>query len=118
MRVVIVGAGKVGYSIAQYLVDENHDVIVVEQDEQRRAIIQNNLDVMTIGGNGASPEVLMDPDVREASLLIAVTDSDEVNMITCMAAKQVGIGKRSPGYASRSMRHRPMSSSINRWVSI
>jgi len=89
--VVIVGAGKVGYTLAQHLVDEDHDVVVIENDETRRNVLQNSLDVMTILGNGASPSVLMNPDVQAADLMIAVTDSDEVNMVACMAAKQVGI---------------------------
>jgi len=93
VRVVIVGAGKVGYSLAQCLVEENHNVIVIEEDETRRNIIQNSLDVMTIHGNGASPRILMDSDVRSADLMIAVTDSDEVNMVACMAAKQAGIAR-------------------------
>ncbi len=93
MRVVIVGAGKVGFSLAQCLVAENHDVIVIEEDETRRNIIQSSLDVMTIPGNGASPRVLMNMDVRSADLMIAVTDSDEVNMVACMAAKQAGINQ-------------------------
>lgn len=93
MRVVIVGAGKVGFSLAQCLVEENHDVIVIEEDETRRNIIQSSLDVMTIQGNGASPRVLMNADVRSADLMIAVTDSDEVNMVACMAAKQAGINQ-------------------------
>lgn len=91
MRVVIVGAGKVGYILAQYLAKEDHEVIVIEQNEERRSIIQNSLDVMTILGNGASPEMLLDPEIRKADLMVAVTDSDEVNMIACMAAKQAGI---------------------------
>lgn len=91
MRIVIVGAGKVGYSVAKYLVEEDHDVIVIEEDEERRDIVQNSLDVMTIVGNGASPKVLTNPEVKNADLMIAVTDSDEVNMVVCMAAKQVGI---------------------------
>lgn len=106
VRVVIVGAGKVGYSLAQYLTQEEHEVIVIEENEERRAIVQNSLDVMTINGNGASPGVLLDPDVCKADLLIAVTDMDEVNMIACMAAKQAGIARtiarvRSPEYAER-----------------
>lgn len=91
MRVVIVGAGKVGYSLAQYLSQENHEVIVIENDDERRAIVQNSLDVMTIHGNGASPTMLLDPEIRHSDLMVAVTDSDEVNMIACMAAKQAGI---------------------------
>jgi trk system potassium uptake protein TrkA len=91
VRVIIVGAGKVGYSLAQYLAEEDHDVIVIEEDENRRNIIQNSLDVMTVHGNGASLRVLMEADVRSADFMIAVTDSDEVNMVACMAAKQAGI---------------------------
>lgn len=106
MRVVIVGAGKVGYSIAQYMSKEEHEVIVVENNEERRSIVQNTLDVMTMSGNGASPEVLLDPEVRNADLMVAVTDSDEVNMIACMAAKQAGIKRtiarvRNQEYASK-----------------
>lgn len=106
MRVVIVGAGKVGYSLAQYLTQEDHEVIVIEEDEDRRAIVQNTLDVMTISGNGASPRVLLDSDVHKADLLIAVTDMDEVNMIACMVAKKAGIKRtiarvRNQEYAER-----------------
>jgi trk system potassium uptake protein TrkA len=91
VRVAIVGAGKVGYTLAQHLAEENHEVVVIEEDETRRNVLQSSLDVMTILGNGASPRVLMNPDVQSADLMIAVTDSDEVNMVACMAAKQVGI---------------------------
>lgn len=91
MRVIVVGAGKVGYSLAQYLTQEKHEVIVIEENEERLANVQNTLDVMTIAGNGASPSILLNPTVSKADLLIAVTDSDEVNMIACMAAKQAGI---------------------------
>ncbi len=91
MRVVIVGAGKLGYSLAEYLTHESHEVIVVESDENRREIIKNALDILTLGGNGASPAVLTDPDVKSADLIVACTDSDEVNMIVCMVAKRIGI---------------------------
>jgi trk system potassium uptake protein len=106
LRVVIVGAGKVGYSLAQYLTQEDHEVIVIENDEERRTIVQNTLDVMTISGNGASPALLLDSEIRNADLMVAVTDSDEVNMIACMAAKQAGIKRtiarvRNPEYAEK-----------------
>lgn len=93
MKIVIVGAGKVGYTLAQRLTQENHDVIVIEQDDERRAIVEHNLDVLTIAGNGASPRVLNEIGLRDAGLMIAVTDSDEVNMIACVAAKQHGVPK-------------------------
>jgi trk system potassium uptake protein TrkA len=91
MRVVIVGAGKLGYSLAEYLTKEQHEVVVVESDESHREIIKNNLDILTIAGNGASPGVLTDPDVKNADILIACTYSDEVNMIICMMAKKIGV---------------------------
>lgn len=93
MRIVIVGAGKVGYFLAERLSQENHDVIVIEGNEERRSIVESHLDVMTIRGNGASPKVLAEADIDKAGMLIAVTDSDEVNMIACMAAKQAGVKK-------------------------
>lgn len=91
MRVVIVGAGKLGFSLAERLAKEEHDVIVIEQDEERRLIVQNSLDVMAIAGNGANPQFLTNSVAKDADLLVAVTDSDEVNMISCMAAKKIGI---------------------------
>lgn len=93
MKIVIVGAGKVGYTLAQRLTQENHDVIVIEQDDERRAIVEHHLDVMTIAGNGASPKVLNEVGLTDVGLMIAVTDSDEVNMIACVAAKQHGVAK-------------------------
>ena len=91
MRVVIVGAGKLGFSLAERLAQEEHEVIVIEQDEERRLIVQNSLDVMAIVGNGANPQFLTNSVAKDANLLVAVTDSDEVNMIACMAAKKIGI---------------------------
>lgn len=107
MRIVIVGAGKVGFSLAQRLSEEGHEITVIEQDEERRLIVQNSLDVMTISGNGASPQILTDFSLLKADLLVAVTDSDEVNMIACMAAKQAGIARtiarvRNQEYAGKS----------------
>ncbi len=93
MKIVIVGAGKVGYTLAQKLTQENHDVIVIEQDDERRSIVEHHLDVMTLAGNGASPRVLSEIGLGDVGLMIAVTDSDEVNMIACLAAKQHGVPK-------------------------
>ncbi|MCB8816842.1 Trk system potassium transporter TrkA [Desulfosporosinus shakirovi] len=106
MRIVIVGAGKVGFSLAQRLSEEGHEITVIEQDEERRLIVQNSLDVMTISGNGASPQILSDFGLLKADLMVAVTDRDEVNMIACMAAKQAGISRtiarvRNQEYAGR-----------------
>ena len=91
MRVIIVGAGKLGYTIADLLSREKHEVVVVDHDETQLTAIKNNLDVLTITANGASPITMDDPDVNGADILIAVTASDEVNMVCCILAKKHGI---------------------------
>lgn len=93
MKIVIVGAGKVGFTLAQRLAQEDNDVIVIEQDDERRGIVEHHLDVMTLAGNGASPRVLAEVGLKDVGMMIAVTDSDEVNMIACVAAKQHGVPK-------------------------
>ncbi len=91
MRIVVAGAGKLGYSIAQLLAEDQFDVVVIEVDPKRKEVVQNSLDVLVIEGSACSPIMFADPDIRDADVLIACTDSDEVNMITCMMAKKNGI---------------------------
>ena len=91
MRVVIVGAGKLGYTIAQLLSDEQVEVVVVDKDENQLTAVKNNLDVMTINKNGANPITLDDPDINGADIFIAVTATDEVNLVACILAKNHGI---------------------------
>ncbi|MBR5486831.1 MAG: Trk system potassium transporter TrkA [Phascolarctobacterium sp.] len=91
MRIVVAGAGKLGYSVAELLADDEFDVVVIENDPKRKDVVQNSLDVLVIEGNACSPTTFRDPDIRNADVLIACTDSDEVNMITCMMAKKNGV---------------------------
>ena len=91
MRIVVAGAGKLGYSVAELLADDEFDVVVIENDPKRKDVVQNSLDVLVIEGNACSPTTFRDPDIRNADVLIACTDSDEVNMMTCMMAKNNGI---------------------------
>lgn len=91
MRIVVVGAGKLGYSIAELLSNEQFDVVVIDHDEERLEEIKQNLDVLTILANGASPITMNDPDVKGADILVAVTAIDEVNMVCCIMAKKHGI---------------------------
>ena len=86
MNVVILGAGEVGYHIANRLSGEGNNVSVVDQDRERLQIIADSMDVKTICGKASYPTVLEQADARHADLLIAVTTNDEVNMLACQVA--------------------------------
>lgn len=103
MTAVIVGAGKTGFQIAKMLAEARHNVVVIDSRDEALLEVNENLDVMTIHGNGASGKVLDDASLRHSDLFIAVTDSDEVNMVACMTAKRLGAKKtvariRNPEY--------------------
>ena len=91
MRVVIVGAGKLGYTIAELLSSEGIEIIVVDKDESQLTAVKETLDVMTINKSGTNPTTLDDPDINRAEVFIAVTATDEVNMVACILAKKHGI---------------------------
>jgi trk system potassium uptake protein TrkA len=88
MRVIVVGAGEVGRSIASNLAD-GHDVVVIERDEEIVEELTYALDVLTIQGDGTDLSVLREAGVDEADMLIASTDVDETNIVACGAAKTV-----------------------------
>lgn len=90
MKIVIIGAGKVGYSLARMLSSDEHDVIVVEPDIERGNIINEKLNVQVVNGNGASPRLQRAIGIGNADLVVAVTDRDEINMLSCTFAKQAG----------------------------
>lgn len=86
MSIIIIGAGEVGYHLAQRLSQEKQDVVIIDRDPEKIRRIQNSLDVQAIHGSGGSISLLRQAGIAEASLLIAVTNSDEVNMISCLVA--------------------------------
>ena len=90
MRIVIVGAGEVGFNAARVLSAEGHDVVVVERDEAVAERATEGLDALVMQGNGASPRVLREAGVKNSDLLVAATSSDEANIIACLAAKAQG----------------------------
>ena len=94
MKIIIIGAGKVGCQIAKTLSSENHDVVIIEKDDMKRQSAQDNLDVLTILGNGANVRTLEEAGIKQADMIIAVTSSDEANMIACMTAKQFGVPQK------------------------
>lgn len=91
MRIIVIGAGEVGYDVARILSMEQHDVVVVDVDQERLEKVAGRLDVMTIHGNGTSAGILENAGIKEASLLIAVAAIDEVNIVSCMMASRLGV---------------------------
>jgi trk system potassium uptake protein TrkA len=89
LRIVIIGAGEVGYHIAHRLSRENKDVVVIDKSATALKRVGENLDVQTIQGSGSSPRVLEDAGVKGAEIVLAVTDSDENNLIACFFANLI-----------------------------
>jgi trk system potassium uptake protein TrkA len=90
MKIIIVGGGKVGYTLAQQLATEDHDIILIDNDAEVLNHADETLDIMCIRGNGASVEILREANIHETDLLITVTQSDELNMICCVIGKKLG----------------------------
>jgi len=93
VRVVIVGVGEVGFNTAQMLSREGHRVVAVEQDEALVEHASQHLDALVMQGNGASPKVLREAGIESSDLLVAVTSTDEVNIVACLAAKAQGVAR-------------------------
>ena len=95
MRIVLVGAGEVGYSVAKNLSEDGHDIVVIEENDERADRVDNDLDVIVVRGNGARPSVLAKAGVvegcRDIPMLIACTNKDEVNIMACWIAKKCGV---------------------------
>lgn len=90
MKIIIVGCGKVGETLTADLSREGHDVTVIDRSDEVVDIICDRYDVMGFAGNGASYETLMDADIEHADLMIAVTGTDEVNLLVCLIARKAG----------------------------
>ncbi|MFZ9560701.1 MAG: Trk system potassium transporter TrkA [Burkholderiales bacterium] len=86
MRIVILGAGQVGSSVAENLVSEANDITVVDTDAGRLRKLQDRLDLRTVAGNAGHPEILERAGARDADMLLAVTQSDETNLVACKLA--------------------------------
>ena len=90
MRVVIVGCGKVGKAIIDSMAEDKHDIIAIDNDAKVIEDITNTYDVMAVCGSATSREMLLSARVPKADLFIAVTESDEVNMLSCFLARRMG----------------------------
>ena len=90
LKIIIVGCGKVGTTLVEQLSKEGHDIIIIDKNAKKVQEIANMYDIMGIVGNGASYSVQMDAGIEETDLIISVTESDELNLLCCTVAKQVG----------------------------
>ena len=90
MKIIVVGIGKVGYTVADQLSSEKHDVTVVDTNEKVLNSALSDLDVIAVNGNGASRSVLLEAGAEDSDLVIALTGSDEINLLCCLLATKLG----------------------------
>ena len=90
MKIIIVGCGKIGVTLAEQLNSEHHDITLIDSDGAALQAVTDRIDVMGVTGNGAVYQVQMEAGIKEADLLIATTNSDELNMLCCLIAKKAG----------------------------
>ena len=103
MKFVVIGAGKIGSTLSQQLVEEGHNVIAVDSNPEAVKKLLNSQDIMCIEGNGATADVQLQAGIKGADLLIATTAHDELNMVCCMLGRQLGAKRticrvRNPEY--------------------
>lgn len=90
MRILVVGDGKVGHTLAEELISEDHDVVMIDKDEDVLRKTEDLLDALCIPGNGANAKTLLDAGVDKADIVVSATASDETNMLCCLIAKRLG----------------------------
>lgn len=94
MKIIVVGAGEIGSNLARFLTEENHEVFLIEQNEETVRKIQEKMDVKIVTGSGADPEILKQVLTGGADLVVAVTTSDEVNLTVSVLASSLGAKRR------------------------
>lgn len=107
MKIIIVGNGKLGSTLAEQLIEEDHELTIIDTKSDVLESAVSSKDVQIVQGNGASYEIQMEAGVPKADLLIAVTNSDELNMLSCIMAKKLGVKYtiarvRNPEYSRQS----------------
>lgn len=92
-KIIIVGAGTVGRYISDILQQDQHEVVVIDNDKERLETLGESLDIQTLQGHGADPAILTTAGIGEAQLLLALTNLDEVNLLSCLVGKSLGAGR-------------------------
>lgn len=106
MKIIVLGAGKVGKTLIKHMSNEDHDIIVVDQNATKVEEVVNRFDVIGVVGNGGSYDILMEAGAQDANLIICVTTSDELNILAGLMAKKMGTKHtiarvRNPDYSSQ-----------------
>ncbi len=106
MKIIVLGAGKVGKTLIKHMSNEDHDIIVVDQNAMKVEEVVNQYDVIGVVGNGGSYDILMEAGAQDANLIICVTASDELNILAGLVAKKMGTRHtiarvRNPDYSSQ-----------------
>ncbi len=90
MKIIVIGAGKVGGILIEQLAQEGHQIVAIERNEKKLIELQNSMDILCLSGSGTDRNMLIEAGAGTADLVIAATDSDEVNMICCLLARKLG----------------------------
>ena len=103
MKIMIIGCGKVGFTLARQLSGENHELVLLDHRAEAMQVADSSLDLMCVEGSGASIQTLREAGVKDTELVVAVTGSDELNIVCCLIAKKLGARHtvariRSPEY--------------------
>lgn len=106
MRVLIIGAGNAGQQLAERLCDEKHSVVMIDSDPQVLTEAEARLDILTLCGPGSSPRMLDEAEIEKCQLVIAVTDSDEANILACLYAHAAGVERKVARVASPEYIHK------------
>lgn len=106
MHVIVVGAGEVGSYLAERLSREGHDVVVIDPDGRRLADAAERLDVLTLAGSGTQPSTLKEAGIARCDVFVAVTSTDEVNLVACFLAHQAGAHRTIARLEERELRER------------
>ncbi|MCV6614368.1 MAG: NAD-binding protein, partial [Cellvibrionaceae bacterium] len=86
MKIIILGAGQVGGTLAENLANEANDITIVDTDEHRLRELRDHMDIGVVVGHACHPDILLQAGIDEADMLVAVTNNDEINMVACQIA--------------------------------
>lgn len=94
MKIIIIGAGRVGIRVAKILISEGHDLTIIDKDGNACRHAMEVLDAMVLEGNGAQPDTLVEAGIEKCDMLIAVSAADEINILACLIASKLGVPKK------------------------